>query len=130
MTDHTPFLRTIAANPADDGPRLVYADWLEERGDTARAEFIRLQCEQARLGWDRPEARALELRANGLLDVHWREWMRPVMEALGEPPATLEAGLEVSRGSVSARYSIAPAVPRRLTRLRFWRGFPDHIFLT
>src|SRR5437762_12581447 len=30
--------------PADDGPRLVYADWLEEEGDADRAELIRLQC--------------------------------------------------------------------------------------
>lgn len=46
MTDHDSFLRTIIENPADDGPRLVYADWLEERGDP-RGEFIRVQCELA-----------------------------------------------------------------------------------
>jgi hypothetical protein len=32
----------------DDGPRLVYADWLEEQGDPY-GEFIRLQCERFRL---------------------------------------------------------------------------------
>lgn len=42
MTD-TPFIRTILENPDDDGPRLVYADWLEEDGRAERAEFIRLQ---------------------------------------------------------------------------------------
>jgi uncharacterized protein (TIGR02996 family) len=39
-------LRTIFENPDDDAPRLVYADWLEERGDpdnTARAHLIRRQ---------------------------------------------------------------------------------------
>jgi uncharacterized protein (TIGR02996 family) len=39
-------LRTIFDNPDDDAPRLVYADWLEERGDldnTARAHLIRRQ---------------------------------------------------------------------------------------
>ena len=30
------FLREIAANPDDDAPRLVYADWLEETGDLIR----------------------------------------------------------------------------------------------
>lgn len=40
--DDSPFIDTIIANPDDDGPRLVYADWLEERGDP-RGEFIRLQ---------------------------------------------------------------------------------------
>jgi uncharacterized protein (TIGR02996 family) len=41
-------LFAIAANPREDTPRLMYADWLDEHGndsDHARAEFIRLQCE-------------------------------------------------------------------------------------
>ncbi|MFO0808491.1 MAG: TIGR02996 domain-containing protein [Gemmataceae bacterium] len=40
------FLQAIRAAPDDDLPRLVYADWLEERGDP-RGEFIRLQCQDA-----------------------------------------------------------------------------------
>ncbi|OWK40567.1 TIGR02996 domain-containing protein [Fimbriiglobus ruber] len=43
------FLAAIAANRADDLPRLVYADWLEEQGRAARARFIRLQIEYAHL---------------------------------------------------------------------------------
>jgi uncharacterized protein (TIGR02996 family) len=35
------FLRDISANPEDDAPRLIFADWLEEQGDAARAEFSR-----------------------------------------------------------------------------------------
>jgi uncharacterized protein (TIGR02996 family) len=39
-------LRDISAHPDDDGPRLAYADRLEETGaDDARAEFIRVQCQ-------------------------------------------------------------------------------------
>lgn len=38
------FLNTIIANPDDDAPRWVYADWLDEQGYYERAEFIRLQC--------------------------------------------------------------------------------------
>lgn len=34
-------LAAIAAH--DEHARLVYADWLEERGDAARAEYVRLQ---------------------------------------------------------------------------------------
>src|SRR5262245_24019130 len=34
------FLRSILADPADELPRLAYADWLEERGDP-QAEVIR-----------------------------------------------------------------------------------------
>jgi uncharacterized protein (TIGR02996 family) len=32
MTDKEALLATIAANPMDDTPRLVYADWLDEHG--------------------------------------------------------------------------------------------------
>jgi uncharacterized protein (TIGR02996 family) len=46
-TDHAAFLRCICERPAEDGPRLVYADWLEEQGDGDRAEFIRVQVELA-----------------------------------------------------------------------------------
>ncbi len=47
MHDHAAFLATIFDRPDDDGPRLVYADWLEERGECGRAEFIRAQCKLA-----------------------------------------------------------------------------------
>ena len=38
---------TIAADPAADLPRLVYADWLEDRGDDGQAAFIRTQLQLA-----------------------------------------------------------------------------------
>jgi uncharacterized protein (TIGR02996 family) len=48
MTDADALFAAILADPADDAPRLVYADWLEEHGQPERAEFIRVQCELAR----------------------------------------------------------------------------------
>jgi uncharacterized protein (TIGR02996 family) len=48
MTDDSALLAAIRAAPADDAPRLVYADWLDEHGHPERAEFIRVQCELAR----------------------------------------------------------------------------------
>lgn len=45
------FYQAIMDNWEDDPPRLVYADWLAERGDESsriRAELIRVQCELAR----------------------------------------------------------------------------------
>ena len=42
-------VQAIIANPADDVPRLVAADLFEDNGDSERAEFIRVQCELARL---------------------------------------------------------------------------------
>ena len=41
-TDEAALLKAIVAHPDEDTPRLVYADWLDEAGDHARAEFIRL----------------------------------------------------------------------------------------
>src|SRR5690242_10580803 len=45
---HAAFLQAILEAPEEDGPRLIYADWLEENGDPERAEFIRAQVEIAR----------------------------------------------------------------------------------
>ncbi len=45
MADEGSFLRAILANPADDLPRLVYADWLDEQQTDAagrKAEYLRL----------------------------------------------------------------------------------------
>jgi uncharacterized protein (TIGR02996 family) len=42
MMDESGFLDAIRANPGDDMHRLVYADWLEERGDP-RGDFLRLR---------------------------------------------------------------------------------------
>src|SRR5262249_30478553 len=45
--DEAALLGAIGEAPEDDAPRLVYADWLEERGDPDRAAFIRTQCRLA-----------------------------------------------------------------------------------
>jgi uncharacterized protein (TIGR02996 family) len=47
MTERADFLRAICAAPADDAPRLVYADWLDEAGEWELAEYIRVGCELA-----------------------------------------------------------------------------------
>jgi uncharacterized protein (TIGR02996 family) len=43
------FLRAVFDTPEDDTARLAYADWLDEHDQPARAEFIRVQVELARL---------------------------------------------------------------------------------
>jgi uncharacterized protein (TIGR02996 family) len=40
--DGEALMAAILADPADDFPRLAYADWCDESGDPDRAEFIRL----------------------------------------------------------------------------------------
>jgi uncharacterized protein (TIGR02996 family) len=65
MNERQAFLRAIEAEPQDDVPRLVYADWLEEYGEADRARFIRLQCRHL------PEQ---EGEAAALLERHSAEW--------------------------------------------------------
>jgi uncharacterized protein (TIGR02996 family) len=72
---HDAFLRAIIERPDDDLPRLVYADYLDEVGDHARAEFIRVQCELAALPEDDPRRPALEDREHELLAEHEPAWL-------------------------------------------------------
>lgn len=48
MTERDALLAAILSSPEDDTPRMIYADWLEERGEVERADFVRVQCELAR----------------------------------------------------------------------------------
>src|SRR5262245_57560395 len=55
MTNHDALLRAVLEVPADDAPRLVFADWLDEHGHPERAEFIRVQLQmEARWPLDQP----------------------------------------------------------------------------
>jgi uncharacterized protein (TIGR02996 family) len=49
VSDRQPLLNAILAAPADDGPRLVFADWCDENSAPERGEFIRVQVARARL---------------------------------------------------------------------------------
>src|SRR5262249_23168737 len=77
-TMHQEFLQTIIQNPEDDAPRLVYADWLEEHGDADRAEFIRVQCEIAKLDKSDPRHLSLSERSSELHQAHRMEWAEPL----------------------------------------------------
>jgi uncharacterized protein (TIGR02996 family) len=55
MSDRDALLAAVFDRPADDAPRLVYADWLDEHGEPAQAAFIRAQIELARTDPDTDE---------------------------------------------------------------------------
>src|SRR5437660_627689 len=83
MTTEAAFLQDICANPDDDVPRLVYADWLSDRDgadDAERADFIRVQCELARLAGEAPARRALERRERELLAPRLARWWNELPE--------------------------------------------------
>jgi uncharacterized protein (TIGR02996 family) len=75
MSQRQAFIDAILASPDDDAPRLIYADWLEERGESARAEFIRVQCELARLDVAENRYPELHVRQLDLLAQHEQEWL-------------------------------------------------------
>ena len=66
-------LDRIREAPADDAPRLVFADWIAER-EPERGEIICVQCALARLPLDAPERPGLEDREHALLSAHGRRW--------------------------------------------------------
>jgi uncharacterized protein (TIGR02996 family) len=76
------FLNDIVERPDDDVPRLVYADWLDEHGESARAELIRAQVEEARLPEGEGRAADLRVRAEELLAEHERVWLGEWADAL------------------------------------------------
>src|SRR5579862_4131982 len=85
------FLRAIAEDCDNNVNSLVFADFLEERGESARSEFLRVQCELASSELSKKHRQALRLRERALLDAHRHEWL----QAFGLPmeDARFERGL-------------------------------------
>src|SRR5262245_744027 len=86
MKLHEPFLRSIGESLYDDAPRLVFADWLDDHGDPARAEFIRVQCElePMRDRYEIDRAAELHRREEELLWKHGMTWLSPMPEGWGD----------------------------------------------
>ncbi|HSQ54623.1 MAG TPA: TIGR02996 domain-containing protein [Gemmata sp.] len=81
MSVEEALLATIAAEPEEDTPRLVYADWLDEHDRHAQAEFIRVQIQVAAVE-TQPRIilnRHIDLfrRQQTLLDNHREEFLGP-----------------------------------------------------
>jgi uncharacterized protein (TIGR02996 family) len=83
MTPDEAFIESIRETPDDDAPRLIYADWLDDHGQQERAEFIRVQCELARMDEKGPGRGRLKGREGKLLHQNghkWRVQMIPAVE--------------------------------------------------
>src|SRR5262249_60681022 len=83
------FLRSVVADPDADAPRLAYADWLAETGQSPRAEFIRVQSARAALAEGERELHPLRKRERSLLAGHYGEWVRPICELVLSDDSTL-----------------------------------------
>ena len=100
----------VLAEPDADEPRLVYADYLDERGDP-RGEFIRLQCELADLPAEDQRYGELRWREQQLLTKHARQWVKELPKI-----ANFTWGIE---------YSAEPCQVASWTRRWFRRGFVE-----
>lgn len=77
MGEESAFLRAIADAPADDAPRLVYADWLDDRGDP-RGPFVRAQVALARLPAGHPDLARLARSQDDLFPSARAAYLRAV----------------------------------------------------
>lgn len=103
MIEEQALLSTIVADPDNDRPRMVYADWLEQHGQYDRARLIRVQIELARLPDNTEAATALR---------NEEEQLEAVCEkSLPQLDGIRWGGFD--RGLVSSVYADTPAAFRR-----------------
>jgi uncharacterized protein (TIGR02996 family) len=89
--DDNAFLRTIVDNPGHDLPRLVYADWLDDRDDP-RGLFLRAEVE-----WAQPWKDATELQAMATgLDPLW-------VARVARPPVGARSAMGRASGQATGR---------------------------
>jgi uncharacterized protein (TIGR02996 family) len=99
VLDLRDLIRACKAEPDDDAPRLILADWLEEHGDADRAAFLRLQVQTPDITeddrppvrrwaepWERlgEEIRATPCNGAGLYHVQFRRGFLRVRDAYQE----------------------------------------------
>jgi uncharacterized protein (TIGR02996 family) len=80
MTEEEALLQAVLEEPDEDTPRLIYADWLEEHGDVLRTQFIRVQCELARLPETDKRRPKLEKREHALESRYEPRWRKTLPE--------------------------------------------------
>jgi uncharacterized protein (TIGR02996 family) len=133
LSDRDALLRAIRAHPEEDTPRLMFADWLDEQGDEAsrlRAEFVRLQCEIARLADDDSDSQPLYefLRDRDFVTRPSADWTRIDDGIHRRLALTMRADDLLKRHG--AGWVPKPPKGRKLTWDGFHRGFPHRIELT
>ncbi|HEY1068810.1 MAG TPA: TIGR02996 domain-containing protein [Pirellulales bacterium] len=126
------FLAHIATHLDDDAPRLIYADWLDEQRDP-RGEFIRVQCERAKLPPGDPQDEPLRRREHELFLQHRDEWLAP-LAAIGIWPSsgtTDQGDVFFRRGLIDLVWILtADVLPAHADRL--WDAAPalEHLVLS
>jgi uncharacterized protein (TIGR02996 family) len=132
MCDETrqSLLRAVLAAPADDAPRLLYAEWLEENGDAwdvQYAELIRLEVwlahadtRQTAGGWSAADEAEYNRRLNQVEELRWNRKKRWGLDAArGDIDRGFVRAIDLGLDTFLDR---AEAVFRRhpITTVRFW----------
>jgi uncharacterized protein (TIGR02996 family) len=143
VSDRDALLAAICANPDDDTPRLVFADWLDEHEPDAKprakkaksaapsswAALIRAECEFERLRNDGSDAAVfdyfLEKDDQTLDAVRWER-------ALPDVARIVELHKRIPALRKASRKAMLAALPK--VALGLWngeshRGFPDGVFV-
>jgi uncharacterized protein (TIGR02996 family) len=128
MVELVDLIRAAQAQPLEDAPRLILADWLEEQGDSDRAEFLRLDCELDNLELEEERQETCRHRLAELLALHKADWLAP-LHNLEEPPTVfcpltrLELGFPVFLTRAEKLFRVAPLL--RLVRCVDDAGMAD-----
>lgn len=129
MTDRDALLAAVVDRPAEDTPRLMYADQVDEfpvePWDRDHAALIRAQVALSRAGYTGSGAGRLGLWAESMEELAviegWsRTWLAPARDAL-HPRAVMR----LRRGS--GHYVVAGAAAFRPAYVGWRRGFPGHV---
>jgi uncharacterized protein (TIGR02996 family) len=118
------FLWDILEHEDEDAPRLVFADWLDDQGETAHAEWIRVQCALAAEPKEDDVWLKRKLREEELWPVVRARW-NDVIAELGRAlnrlgPDTFRRGFV--RGPLSLRLDSVEVLTRAENRWTFFLG--------
>jgi uncharacterized protein (TIGR02996 family) len=120
----------VCASPADDTPRLVLADWLDEHNDPHRAAYIRASVELARLRETDPHAAAV-LSFRSFTGHDWRTYadataISPVVARMSE----LAKRAKANESKAEARWKAVFGKRKAGRIITFERGFPHTIAIS
>jgi uncharacterized protein (TIGR02996 family) len=122
------FLEAIRAEPDEMAHRLVFADWLDEQGEEARAEFIRLQVRRDGLPLAHPLTRESLRREGELIDLHggdWQQELPPGVRRVRYHRGFIEEAAFTAEEFLAVGPALFSAVPLRRLQLRGTYRLPE-----
>jgi uncharacterized protein (TIGR02996 family) len=135
MSLHEQLLLAITHAPADDLPRLIFADWLEEQGAVPMAEWVRGQLRLGRVEAFSPEACTIYERLNTLPAACQDEWLEESWELIRQrairqrrPLAASVPDLALVRSSLLWQRGLPVHLSLRLTDLSAWADAWNALF--